>query len=172
MSNDLCIVYLVVLTISCVRWLKKMQRKLSRMSPTTSTTSSQSPPKFSSSGSSSLSFELLEASNESEANVKQLYLMQQAAKFGGGKNEVDNIDSVSTVAPESAFSQSGRNLDPFRSTLAPKIAEALICCKNWLSSSHQPVVLRQYMDEAESLQDSLQVVPEEGSTLTYESQLV
>ncbi|KAF7838915.1 zinc finger BED domain-containing protein RICESLEEPER 2-like [Senna tora] len=40
---------------------------------------------------------------------------------------------VSTVASESAFSTSGRVLDVFRSSLSPKMTEALICTQNLLS---------------------------------------
>ena len=70
---------------------------------------------------------------------------------------------VSIVASQSAFSTGGRILDPFRSSLKPKMVEALICTKNWMSSSKDPIVLREYLDEVEALNDSEQVVT--GKTL-------
>ena len=42
---------------------------------------------------------------------------------------------LTSVAFESAFSTGGRIIDPFQSSLASKIVEALICCQNWLRSS-------------------------------------
>ena len=68
---------------------------------------------------------------------------------------------VSTVASESAFSTGRRILDPFRSSLAPRMVEALICLKSWLNvkdEEYEPLVLRQYMDEVESFADCYHVV--------------
>ncbi|KAL0303301.1 UNVERIFIED_CONTAM: putative AC transposase [Sesamum radiatum] len=42
---------------------------------------------------------------------------------------------VSTIASESAFSTSGRVIDAFRSSLSPKMVEALICTQDWLRAS-------------------------------------
>ncbi|KAL0434809.1 UNVERIFIED_CONTAM: putative AC transposase [Sesamum radiatum] len=39
---------------------------------------------------------------------------------------------ISTVASESAFSTGGRIIDDFRASLTPKMAQALICCQDWL----------------------------------------
>ncbi|CAH9086503.1 unnamed protein product [Cuscuta europaea] len=53
---------------------------------------------------------------------------------------------VSTIASESCFSTSGRVIDPFRSSLSPKMVEALICTQTWLRGSthvalhHEPTI--------------------------------
>lgn len=42
---------------------------------------------------------------------------------------------ISTVASESAFSTGGRVIHPFRSSLTPKTAEALICAQDWIRAT-------------------------------------
>lgn len=44
---------------------------------------------------------------------------------------------MSTVASESAFSTSGRVVNPHRSRLLPSTLEALMCAQNWLLSDNQ-----------------------------------
>ena len=61
---------------------------------------------------------------------------------------------VSTVASESAFSTGCRILNLFRSSLSPKMVQALICAKNWLSSKKDHIALYQYMDDVETFKDS------------------
>nr|DAD36973.1 TPA_asm: hypothetical protein HUJ06_007614 [Nelumbo nucifera] len=39
---------------------------------------------------------------------------------------------ISIVASESTFSTRGQVLDAFRSSLTPKIAEALLCAQDWI----------------------------------------
>lgn len=60
---------------------------------------------------------------------------------------------VSSVASESAFSTSGRILDPYRSSLTPYMIEALICTQQWMRSSNQsqpPVAsLAQMLEEVD-----------------------
>ena len=50
---------------------------------------------------------------------------------------------VSTVASESAFNTGGRVLDSFRTSLTPRIVEALICAQDWLRKSHGALILEE-----------------------------
>ncbi|KAJ9557040.1 hypothetical protein OSB04_011654 [Centaurea solstitialis] len=47
---------------------------------------------------------------------------------------------ISTVASESAFSTTGRVLDPYRTSLATPIVEALVCTQDWVRKSRKPIV--------------------------------
>jgi hypothetical protein len=42
---------------------------------------------------------------------------------------------ISTVTSEFAFSNGGRILDPFKSSLSPLTVEALICTQDWLKGN-------------------------------------
>ena len=64
---------------------------------------------------------------------------------------------MSTVVSESAFSTSGRILDPFRSSLKTITVWRLICSKKWLSDSNDTSVCQEFMDEIDSLKDSIAV---------------
>lgn len=59
---------------------------------------------------------------------------------------------VSTVASESAFSTSGRILDPFRSSLSPEMVEALVCTQSWLKGQQGGLKLDNYVDDSHSYQ--------------------
>ncbi|XP_055961910.1 zinc finger BED domain-containing protein RICESLEEPER 2-like [Mercurialis annua] len=56
---------------------------------------------------------------------------------------------ISTVASESAFSTSGRVLDCFRSSLTPRLVEALVCTQDWLRAESSPLVIEECLEELE-----------------------
>ncbi|XP_057452435.1 uncharacterized protein LOC130744261 [Lotus japonicus] len=71
---------------------------------------------------------------------------------------------VSTVASESCFSTSGRVLDVFRSSLSPKMTEALICAQNWIN----PAGCK--FDEEIDQFDSTEKIVDDVSSKIHESQ--
>lgn len=64
---------------------------------------------------------------------------------------------ISSVSSESAFSTTGRILDPYRSSLSPPMVEALILTQNWIQTavlSDKQKSIEQMLDEYEFM-DSL-----------------
>ncbi|XP_054790824.1 zinc finger BED domain-containing protein RICESLEEPER 2-like [Prosopis cineraria] len=62
---------------------------------------------------------------------------------------------ISTVASESMFSTGGRVLDAFRSSLTPKVVQALICAEDWLRHSI-PVVVEEKLDDIQRIERDFQ----------------
>ncbi|KAL5829816.1 hypothetical protein ACOSQ3_019284 [Xanthoceras sorbifolium] len=72
-----------------------------------------------------------------EKTELELYLLEKCEP-ANTKFDILNVFAmqVSTVASKSAFSTSGRILDPFRSSLTPKMVEGLVCSQNWLQATY------------------------------------
>lgn len=85
------------------------------------------------------SFSILDWWKENSGKYKYLSLMAKDIL----------VIPVSTVASESAFSTSGRILDSFRSSLSPKMLEALVCTQSWLKQGYAGIKSREHLDEAE-----------------------
>ncbi|CAN4105445.1 unnamed protein product [Withania somnifera] len=59
---------------------------------------------------------------------------------------------ISSVASECAFSTGGRVLDPFRSSLTPKLVQCIICLQDWLRSESIPINIEEDLEYLEQLE--------------------
>ncbi|XP_013713780.1 zinc finger BED domain-containing protein RICESLEEPER 2-like [Brassica napus] len=139
-----------------------------------------------------------EAANEEGSSELDIYLMEKPVPRGSNNFGLDyNVLSwwrknsckfpilselaedvlavqVSFVASESAFSTSGRILDPFRSCLTPYMIEALVCLQQWLRNNIQAEKVASLVQMFEELDfhESLGWNVEEAKTnLAYHSLL-
>lgn len=62
------------------------------------------------------------------------------------------VIAISTIASESAFSMSGQILDGYRSSLSPKIAEALVCTQQWLQTTSKEHKFEDLLDDIQNLE--------------------
>ena len=58
---------------------------------------------------------------------------------------------ISIVAFESVFSTGGRVLDAYRSSLTPKVAQALICIQDWLREPSNVRNMKEEMEEFDKI---------------------
>ncbi|XP_073153739.1 zinc finger BED domain-containing protein RICESLEEPER 2-like [Henckelia pumila] len=65
---------------------------------------------------------------------------------------------ISTVASESAFSTGGRVLDSFRSSLTPRLVQALVCVQDWLRNESSPVKTEEELDHLERLESGVYLI--------------
>ncbi|XP_017635556.1 zinc finger BED domain-containing protein RICESLEEPER 2-like [Gossypium arboreum] len=68
---------------------------------------------------------------------------------------------VSTVASKSAFSTGGRAIDQYRSSLTPKIVQALVCTQDWIrkSSSQEDIKkIEEQIQELDKIENGIFIV--------------
>ncbi|CAL1412563.1 unnamed protein product [Linum trigynum] len=65
---------------------------------------------------------------------------------------------VSTVSSETAFSTGGRVLNDFRSSLTPRIVEALICTQDWLRAYSSACLVEEDSEEIDNIDEELSMI--------------
>ncbi|KAL4291279.1 hypothetical protein GQ457_14G015580 [Hibiscus cannabinus] len=72
---------------------------------------------------------------------------------------------VSIVASESVFSTGGRVLDSFRTSLTPRLVEALICTQDWIRASHNTIMVEENLLALENMEEEMQDLISEQPTI-------
>lgn len=67
---------------------------------------------------------------------------------------------ASSVASEATFSMRGLVLSQFRSSLTPKVAEALICAQDWLKSGPTAASFEDSIEDAENYESDITQITE------------
>ncbi|XP_031124229.1 zinc finger BED domain-containing protein RICESLEEPER 2-like [Ipomoea triloba] len=84
----------------------------------------------------------------------EIYLSEEIVEDENPDFDILNWWKINTTS-ESAFSTSGRVLDAFRSSLTPRIVEALVCAQDWMRLPNQPISVEENLDEVERLETEL-----------------
>ncbi|GJT30400.1 zinc finger BED domain-containing protein RICESLEEPER 2-like protein [Tanacetum coccineum] len=63
--------------------------------------------------------------------------------------------SISMVASEFVFSNGGRVLDAFRSSLTPPVVESLICTQDWFRENSRMLDIAEYLDEIHKIEERI-----------------
>ncbi|KAK8502815.1 hypothetical protein V6N12_073865 [Hibiscus sabdariffa] len=72
---------------------------------------------------------------------------------------------ISTVAPESTFSTGGCVHDSFRTSLTPRLVEALVCTRDWIRASHDPIIIEESLLALENMEKEMQDMTLEQPTI-------
>ncbi|KAM3266746.1 hypothetical protein P3L10_003741 [Capsicum annuum] len=59
---------------------------------------------------------------------------------------------IFSVVSECVFSTGGRVIDPFRSSLNPKLVQSLICLQDWLRNESTPINIEEDIEYLEQLE--------------------